>query len=103
MKSELNFSIRRPVWLIAVIATTSLTLAGCAHERRMMLRAPGSYETNDSYTDSKGTTTSNKTNTDVSIDSRGRRKQSVTSETSRDPRGLMNKTTTKKSTTTTEE
>ncbi len=67
-----------------------------------MIRAPGSYESSESYTDSQGTTTSNKTNTDVSVDSRGRRKQSVTSETSRDPRGLMNKTTTKKSSTSTE-
>jgi len=103
MTQKINFSITRPIWLFAVVATTSLTLAGCATERHSMQRAPGSYESNESFTDSKGTTTTNKTNTNVSIDSRGHRKQSITSESSRDPRGLMNKTTTKKNTTTSED
>lgn len=97
-----HLQISRPLWIATIVATTGLTLAGCATGHRSMIRAPGSYESSESYTDSQGTTTSNKTNTDVSVDSRGRRKQSVTSETSRDPRGLMNKTTTKKSSTSTE-
>ncbi len=103
MKLFLISQISRPVLILTIAAASSLTLAGCAMERHSMIRAPGSYENAESYTDSKGTTTSNKTKTDVSIDSRGRRQQSITSETSRDPRGLMNKTTTKKSSTTNEE
>jgi hypothetical protein len=103
MIQKRKLAITRPVRLIALIGTASLTLAGCATERHAMLRSPGSYETNESYTDSEGTTTAKKTNTNISVDSSGHRKQSVTSETSRDPRGLMNKTTTKKSSTSSEE
>lgn len=95
--------ISRPILLFTIAAASSFTLAGCAMERHSMIRAPGSYESAESHTDSKGTTTSKTTKTDVSIDSRGRRQQNSTTETSRDPRGLMNKTTTKKSSTDKEE
>ena len=103
MKPLPAFHISRPIWLLTIAAASSITLAGCAMERHSMMRAPGSYESAESYTDSKGTTTSNTTKTDVSVDSRGRRQQNITSETSRDPRGLMNKTTTKKSSMTKED
>jgi len=103
MKKYIRSNIARRVWIVTIAASTGLSLAGCAAERRAIMHAPGSYESTESYTDPKGTTTSNKTNTDVSVDSRGRRKQSITSETSRDPRGLMNKTTTKKTSTSTED
>lgn len=92
-----------PMRAVIFSATTLIVLSGCAAEHRSMMRAPGSYQTSESYTDAQGTTSQRNVQTDVTVDSRGRRRQSTTAETSRDPRGLFNKTTTKKSTTTTED
>jgi hypothetical protein len=57
--------------------------------------APGSYDSTETSTDAKGTTTVKESTTVVTVDEYGNRKETVTSKTSRDPKGLMNKTTNK--------
>lgn len=67
-------------------------LAACADDAAIH-RAPGKYESTTSSTDQYGTTTKREDTTDVSVDSSGRKKAVVKSKTTRDPKGLLNKTT----------
>jgi hypothetical protein len=88
---------------IITLSALALALGACTPEQRMSHRAaPGSYNSTETSTDDKGTTTVKDSTTVVTVDEDGNRKETVTSKTSRDPKGLMNKTT-KKTKHTTEE
>jgi hypothetical protein len=88
---------------IITISALVLALGACTPEQRMSHRAaPGSYDSTETSTDDKGTTTVKESTTVVTVDEYGNRKETVTSKTSRDPKGLMNKTS-KKTRHTTEE
>lgn len=65
-------------------------VAACTPADRM---APGSYEKTSSSTDANGTTVTNKTKTDVTVDEYGNKKAVVKKKTTTDPKGLMNKRT----------
>lgn len=77
-----------------------LASGACTPEQRMSHKSPGSYETTETATDAKGTTTVKTSNTEVTVDENGHRKETITSVISRDPEGLGNKTTKKTSKTT---
>lgn len=85
---------------IITISALALVLGACTPEQRMSHKSPGSYETTETATDAKGTTTVKTSTTDVTIDEDGHRKETITSKTTRDPEGLGNKTTKKTSKTT---
>jgi hypothetical protein len=87
---------------IITVSALALALGACTPEKRAYHKGPGSYESSETNTDAKGTTTVKESTTVVTVDENGNRRETITSKTSRDPEGLMNKTT-KKSQHTTEE
>jgi hypothetical protein len=82
--------------LLAVSATI-LTLSACSPERTALDAPPGNYEKTVSTTDANGTTTRTQSSTDVSVDKKGNKTAVVKSKTTKDPKGMMNKTTTSES------
>ena len=76
----------------AIIVTVLLT--GCIHENSALNLPSGKYQKDVSSTDVNGTTTEQKTSTDVSVDENGHKTAVVESKTTKDPKGLFNKTTT---------
>ncbi len=81
---------------IITVSVLALALGACTPEQRMSHKvAPGSYDSTETSTDAKGTTTVKDSTIVVTVDEDGNRRETVTSKTSRDPKGLMNKTSTK--------
>jgi len=87
---------------IMTISVLALMLGACTPEQRVYHKSPGSYETTETSTDDKGTTTVKTSTTKVTVDEDGNRKETITSKTTRDPEGLGNKTTRRTSKTTTQ-
>lgn len=88
--------MKKIMTLIAVSAT-ALTLAACGGNSSDL--PPGHYEKTYKSTNAYGTETTQKRETDVYYDEYGNKKTRVEAETTKDPKGLFNKTTTKKTTT----
>ncbi len=88
---------------VITVSALALALGACTAEQRMHHKSPGSYESTETNTDLKGTTTVKTSTTEVTIDEDGNRIETITSKTSRDPEGLGNKTTKKTSKTTKEQ
>ena len=82
---------------IITFSALVLVLGACTPEQRMSYKSPGSYESTETNTDARGTTTVKTSTTEVTIDEDGNRREVITSKTTRDPRGLGNKTTKKTS------
>lgn len=85
---------------IITVSALALALGACTPEQRLSQKSPGSYESTETSTDAKGTTTVKTSTTVVTVDEDGHRKETITSKTTRDPEGLGNKTTKKTSKTT---
>lgn len=88
---------------VITVSALAIVLGACVPERSVSHKSPGSYERTETSTDDRGTTTVKKSTVDVTVDEHGNRKETITSKTVRDPKGLMNKTTTKKTSETIEE
>ena len=88
MKSIYSFPT---MLLTSVMILTIVMLSGCTEPARP---APGKYETTKTSTDANGTVhkTNNKTN--IYYDKNGKLHGTVDKETTTDPKGLMNKSTT---------
>ena len=56
-------------------------------------KAPGTYENESTNTDANGTTVTNKNVSDVTVDANGNKREVTTKKTTKDPKGLFNKTT----------
>jgi hypothetical protein len=80
---------------LVAVSALALGLAACTPEQRMSSKHPGSYESTETSTDARGTKTTKKSTVEVSVDEYGNKKEVITSKTTRDPEGLMNKTSTK--------
>ncbi|MBL0319283.1 MAG: hypothetical protein IPP74_08355 [Alphaproteobacteria bacterium] len=83
--------------ILTALSVLALTLSACAEDRpqRTVLdQAPGTYERTVSSTDAQGTTTEKQSSTEVSVDKTGKKKAVVKSKTTKDPKGLFNKSTT---------
>lgn len=89
--------MKKAFTLIAVSAV-ALTLAACGSSKSTDL-PPGHYEKTYKSTNAYGTETTQKRETDVYYDEYGNKKARVEAETTKDPKGLFNKTTTSKTTT----
>lgn len=93
--------------LTTLVAISLLTfgLAGCMEGRRAMMheKPEGKYDSTETATDAKGTTTVKQSTSEVSVDEYGNKKEVITTKTTRDPKGLWNKTTTKKTSQTVED
>lgn len=90
----MNTQLKYVITLSALV----LGLAACTPEQRVLNAPPGNYENKTSSTDSAGTTTDKKTSTNVSVDQYGNKTAVVKTKTTKDPKGLFNKTTTEDST-----
>lgn len=77
---------------LTAMAAASLALAACSSNPAH--RAPGTYQKESTHTTSSGTTYKSKQTTDVTVDEYGNKKATVETETTKDPKGLMNKSTT---------
>lgn len=76
---------------LITMTTAALSLAACAANPAH--KAPGTYHKESEHTTSSGTTYKTKQTTDVKVDEYGNKKATVETETSKDPKGLMNKST----------
>lgn len=80
--------------IIAVTGTLAvLTMAACTSSPRTL--PPGEYKKTEKSVNKYGTETSKETNTRVYYDEYGNKRAVQETETSRDPEGLFNKSTTK--------
>ena len=77
-------------FVTAVALLASLT---ACFERTAIDKPPGRYESRSSTTDSEGTTYERRDSATVGYDSYGNKKAITETQTSKDPRGLLNKTT----------
>lgn len=89
--------------LSTLVAVSALALSLSACQDSVLNNPPGKYEKTKSSTDSKGTTTEQQSSTDVSVDAQGKKRAVVKSKTTKDPKGLLNKSTTSESSQTIEE
>lgn len=78
---------------LATASLITLTLSSCTQEQRVLNNPPGKYEKTTSSTDAVGTTTERRSSTEVSVDQYGNKKAVIKSKTTKDPKGLFNKTT----------
>lgn len=92
--------MNKTVPTIITVSALALALGACGPDQRMHHKGPGSYETTETNTDARGTTTVKTSTIAVTIDEDGHRRETITSKTSRDPEGLGNKTSTRTSKTT---
>ena len=95
--------MNKTVPTVITVTALALALGACTPEQRLSHKSPGSYESTETSTDAKGTTTVKESTTVVTVDEDGNKKETITSKITKDPKGLMNKTTTKKTTQTIEE
>jgi hypothetical protein len=89
--------MKKTVYTLVTVFALALGLAACTPEQSALNKAPGTYEKTTSSTDANGTTTEQKNSTEVSEDKAGNKKAVVKSKTTKDPKGLLNKTTTSES------
>jgi hypothetical protein len=82
--------------LLNLVATSAVTisLAACMDMQNAFDMPTGKSEQTNSSTDSSGTKTTRTSATEVERDGTGHNKTVVKTKTTRDPEGLMNKTTT---------
>lgn len=85
--------MRNSLALIA-LTTAALGLSACAATNPAH-KDPGTYKSTHKTTTSSGTTYKTDKTTDVQVDEYGNKKAVVKSETTKDPKGLMNKSSTK--------
>lgn len=81
---------------LLVLLTASAAVLGasaCTPEQKAMNTPPGTYKSTTTSTDANGTTYKTKDVTDVTVDEYGNKKAVVKSKTTKDPKGLFNKTT----------
>jgi hypothetical protein len=82
---------------LGLVALTGLSLSACMNRGTDL--PPGEYKKTTKSTDSSGTNYERNTTTNVEVDQYGNKRATTETETTKDPKGLMNKsTTTQKST-----
>ncbi len=88
--------MKKKLSTLVTVSVLVLGLGAC-EQQSALNKAPGTYEKTTSSTDASGTTTDRKNSTQVSEDQYGNKKAVIKSKTTKDPKGLLNKTTTSES------
>ncbi len=89
--------MNKKIPILVVVSVLTLGLTGCMENHRSMMSKPeGKYNSTETSTDAKGTTTVKQSTTEVIVDENGNRREVITSKVTKDPKGLWNKTTTSK-------
>jgi hypothetical protein len=87
-----GINMRNTLFTLFAVAAV-LGLGAC--ETTPTSKPPGEYKTTTKSTNAAGTETTKTTNTNVYYDEQGNKKAVQETETSRDPEGLFNKSTSK--------
>lgn len=87
-----DYMNKATITLLALTAVLGMT--ACTEEKHVRDLPPGKYESMKKTTDASGTTTVQKSSTEVDVDEDGNKKAVVKSKTTKDPKGLFNKKTT---------
>jgi hypothetical protein len=87
-----NHMTKHTLTLVALL-TTAVSVSACMQDSALNA-PPGTYEKTTKSTDANGTTTKTDKSTEVYYDEYGNKKAVVKSKTTKDPKGLFNKTTT---------
>lgn len=87
--------MKKTLSTLVTVSALALSLSAC--QDSVLNTPPGKYEKTTSSTDAHGTTTEQQSSTDISVDAQGNKKAVVKSKTTKDPKGLFNKTTTDQS------
>ena len=82
---------------LGLVAVTGLTLSACMHRTTDL--PPGEYHKSTKSTDSSGTNYKKDTTTNVEVDRYGNKRATTETTTTKDPEGLMNKSTSTRKTT----
>lgn len=81
---------------LILLFTATIGLGACTtYDHSPTSKPPGTYKTSTETTNSNGTDIKTDQTTHVYRDANGNKKATVTTETTRDPEGLFNSTTTK--------
>ena len=84
--------MNKNITAIIIVSALALNLGACTPEQKLAGKHPGSYQSVETTTDAKGTTTVKESTTVVTVDENGNKKEVITSKITKDPKGLMNKT-----------
>lgn len=87
--------MKKKLPILMVVSVLTLGVGACTHEETVLNNPPGTYEKTTSTTDAYGTTVKRTTSTDVDVDEYGNKRAVVKSKTTKDPKGLFNKSTSK--------
>lgn len=79
---------------LVAVSTLALSLSACMDIQNALDMPTGKSQTTEISTDANGTKTTRTSSTEVERDGYGHNKTVVKTKTTRDPEGLMNKTTT---------
>ncbi len=82
--------------LLSTVLAATLAVSACSSEQRAADLPPGKYQKTTRSTDAYGTTTERRDVTNVTVDEYGDKDATVESETTKDPKGLFNKKTVRK-------
>ncbi len=91
--------MKKQLFTLSIIAALTSGLVACnSADTAATTMAPGTYEHKSSSVDAAGTKTTTKQQTVVGEDVNGNKSAVVKTKTTQDPKGLMNKSTTKSTT-----
>ncbi len=89
--------MKNALFMSCAILIAAVGLSACAEQRAENL-PPGTYKSRSMTVDSAGTKREKKSSTKVTVDDNGDRTVEMENESSTDPKGLFNKSTTKSKT-----
>ncbi len=81
---------------VAIVALSALAvgLSACMDMKNAMDNAESKYENSSSSTDARGTKTTSQSSSEIGTDAQGNKHSVIKTKTTKDPVGLMNKSTT---------
>ena len=82
--------------IVTIVALSALTLSlsACMDVQNAMDTSESKYENTSSSTDASGTQTTRQSSSEVGTDAQGNKHSVIKTKTTKDPKGLLNKTTT---------
>ncbi len=79
---------------IVTLGALTLSLNACMDMKNAMDTPESKYENTSSTTDANGTETTRQSSSEVGTDAQGNKHSVIKTKTTKDPKGLMNKSTT---------
>ena len=86
--------MKNNITTILALSALALGLNACMDMQNAMDTPESKYENTSSSTDAKGTKTTSQSSSEVGTDAQGNKHSVIKTKTTKDPKGLMNKSTT---------